>query len=56
MNDQTLVRLLQARRTAERLAAPYQAETSAKHIIIPMHAWDALMEATQNVLLEEIQH
>jgi hypothetical protein len=55
MKDQTLVKLLQAKRTAVRLAEPYQSETSNKHVIIPMHAWEALIEATQAVLLEELQ-
>lgn len=56
MKEQTLVALLTSKRLAERLARPYQEENSAKHILIPQHAWDKFMEATQVALLEEIDH
>jgi hypothetical protein len=55
MHDQTLINLLQAKRLAERLAEPHQNENSNKLVIVPVHAWEKLMEATQAVLLEEIQ-
>ncbi len=54
MREQTLIDLLTAKRKAEKLAQPYQEETSAKHMLVPAHAWEKLMEATQAVLLEEI--
>lgn len=54
MKDTTLTKLLTAKRTAQRLAEPYQAENSNKHVIVPAHAWDSLLEACQAVLLEEI--
>lgn len=54
MNEQTLVNLLTTKRKAERLAKPFQEETSAKHVLIPTHAWESFLEAAQQVLLEEI--
>lgn len=56
MRDQILIDLLTARRLAERLAEPQQTETSKKQVLIPVHAWDKLMAATQAVLLDEIQN
>ena len=55
MKDQTLIDLLAARRLAERQAEPHQTDTSKKLVILPTHAWDKLMAATQQVLLEEIE-
>jgi hypothetical protein len=55
LKDATLVKLLTARRIAERNVEPHQTETSKKLVIVPQHVWDALMEATQQVLIEEIE-
>lgn len=55
MKDQTLIDLLAARRLAERQAEAHQSETSRKSMIVPAHAWEKLMNATQQVLIEEIE-
>jgi len=56
MKDQTLVDLLTAKRLCERLVKPYQEENSNKNMVVPSHAWEKLMEAVQQVLLEELTH
>jgi len=56
MKDQTLIDLLSARRLAERQAEPFQSETSKKSVIVPSHAWEKLMNATQQAIIEEVDN
>jgi hypothetical protein len=55
LKDKTLIDLLAARRLAERQAEPFQTDTSKKLITIPQQTWEKLLEATRQVLLEEIE-
>ena len=54
MRDQTLLELLAAKRVCMRTATPYQEENSNKHMLVPVHAWEKLMEAIQKALIEEL--
>jgi hypothetical protein len=55
MKDANLTALLTAKRLVERRAEYTQLEDSAKIVAVPQHAFEALMEAVHNVLLEEVE-
>jgi hypothetical protein len=55
MKDTNLVALLTAKRQVDKRAEFVQLEDSNKVVTVPQHAFEALMEAIQNVLLEEVE-
>jgi hypothetical protein len=55
MKDTNLVALLTAKRQVEKRAEYTQLEDSNKIVAVPQHAFEALMSAIQQVLLEEVE-
>jgi len=55
MKDSTLIALLSARRLVQKQADFYQEDTSKKMMKVPQHALEQLMEATRQILLEELE-